>query len=122
MEEKVILEARPTWIVIVPHLIAICVIIGLVTIWKAIVAVLTTRLTITNKRVEGKKGLLKTVKMDSRIGQITSVKVTQGIAGKIFNYGTININTAGGEYEFNYIKNPENVKQTINNAMDNLEK
>lgn len=122
MVERVILEARPTGIVLVPHVIAICVIIGLVTIWKAIVAVLTTRLTITNKRVEGKKGLLKTVKMDSRIGQITSVKVTQGIAGKIFNYGTININTAGGEYEFNYIKNPENVKQTINNAMDNLEK
>ena len=122
MDEKVILEARPTWIVIVPHLIAICVIIGLVTIWKAIAAVLTTRLTITNKRIEGKKGLFKTVKMDSRIGQITSVKVTQGIVGKIFNYGTLNINTAGGEYEFNYIKNPDNVKQTINNAMDNLEK
>lgn len=122
MEEKVILEARPTWIVIVPHLIAICVIVGLVTIWKAIAAVLTTRLTITNRRVEGKKGLLKTVKMDSRIGQITSVKVTQGLAGKIFNYGTLNINTAGGEYEFAYIRNPEKVKQTINTALDNLEK
>ena len=57
--------------------------------------------------------------MDSRIEQITSVKVTQSLIGKIFRYGTININTAGGNYEFNYIPNPEKIRTVINNSIDN---
>lgn len=119
MEEKVILEARPTWIVIVPHLLAMCVIVGLITIWKPLFAIFTTKITITDKRVEGKIGLIKTEKMDSRIGQVTSVKVTQGLWGKVFNYGTVNINTASGTYIFKYIQSPEKVRQAINNAIDN---
>lgn len=119
MEEKVILEVKPTWIIIVPHLIAMCIIIGLITIWKPIIAVLTTKLKITDKRIEGKIGLIKTEKMDSRIGQVTSVKVTQGITGKILNYGTVYINTASGNYEFRYIPSPERVRMAINNAIDN---
>ena len=54
--------------------------------------------------------------MDSPINQITSVKVTQGLIGKIFNYGTVNINTASGEYEFNYMANPEDIRKTITTA------
>mgnify|MGYP002623639407 CR=1 FL=1 len=118
MEEKTILEVKPTWIIIIPHLIAMCVIVGIFTIWGALVAVVTTRIKVTDKRVEGKKGLLHTERMDSRIGQITSVKVTQGLVGKIFNYGTIYINTAGGNYAFAYIPSPEKVRSAINNAID----
>lgn len=120
MEENVILETKPTWIIIIPHLIAMCIVIGIITIWKPIIAILTTKLKVTDKRIEGKIGLLRTEKMDSRIGQVTSVKVTQGIMGKILNYGTININTASGIYEFRYIPRPESVRNAINNAIDNL--
>lgn len=119
MEEKIILETKPTWLVIIPHLLAMSVIIGFITIWKPIIAIFTTKLKITDKRVEGKIGWLKTEKMDSRIGQITSVKVTQGICGKIFNYGTVNINTASGIYQFKYITSPEKVRTAINKAIDN---
>lgn len=119
MDDKVLLSEKPTWIVIVPHLIAMCFIVGIFTIWKPLIAILTTRLTITNRRVEGKIGLIKTERMDSRIEQITSVKVTQGLIGKMFNYGTISINTAGGNYNFNYMSNPEKIRKAINNSIDN---
>lgn len=118
MEEKTILEAKPSAIVLVPHLISMCVTVGIFTIWKPLIAILTTRLVVTNKRVEGKTGLIHTERMDSRIEQITSVKVSQGLIGKIFKYGTVNINTAGGNYEFKYIINPERVRKTINNSID----
>lgn len=119
MDEKILLSEKPTWIVIVPHLIAMCFIVGIFTIWKPLIAILATRLTITNRRVEGKIGVIKTEKMDSRIEQITSVKITQGLMGKIFNYGTISINTAGGNYIFNYMPNPERIRKAINSSMDN---
>lgn len=120
MEEEVVLESKPTWIILVPHLIAMCIIIGIFTIWKPLIAILTTRLVITSKRVEGKTGLINTEKMDSRTGQITSVKVTQGLIGRLCNYGTVNVNTAGGSYQFNYMPNPEKIRKTINNSIDNI--
>lgn len=120
MEEKVLLATKPTWVVIIPHLIAMCVIVGIFTIWKPLIAILTTKLQITNKRVEGKIGFLKIEKMDSRIEQITSVKITQSLTGRIFKYGTVDINTAGGNYEFQYMPNPEKIRQVINNSIDNL--
>ena len=52
MDEKILLSEKPTWVVIVPHLIAMCFIVGIFTIWKPLIAILTTRLTITNRRVE----------------------------------------------------------------------
>lgn len=118
MEENLMLDAKASFVVVIPHIILLFFLIGFITIWKPLVAVLTTKIKVTNKRVEGKKGLIKTETMDSQINQITSVKVEQGLFGKLLNYGTVYINTAGGNYEFSYMQDPEEIRKTINNAIN----
>ena len=115
--ENLLLDTKPSFIAVVPHIFLMFIFIGFITIWKPLAAVLTTKLRITNLRVEGKTGLITTNSMDSPINQITSVKVTQGLLGKILNYGTLNINTAGGNYSFGYMPDPENTRKIINNAI-----
>ncbi len=74
---------------------------------------LFNELAITNKKVYGKIGFIKTVEMNSPIHQIQNVKVSNGLFGKIFKYGTIDITTTTGVYYFKYVKNPNDFKNTV---------
>ena len=62
-------------------------------------------LAVTNKRVVGKVGVLNTKALDAPLNKIQSANVTQKLGGKIFNYSTVHIHTAAGEYHFENIKN-----------------
>lgn len=116
MEEKTLYSAHPSGAALIPHFLLMCVGIGFFTIWKPLFQIMSTRICVTNKRVEGKKGIIHTETMDSPISQITSVKATQGLFGKMCNFGTIIINTASGMYVFEYISNPEEVRRIISSA------
>ena len=41
--------------------------------------------------------------------------------GKIFNYGTVKINTAAGVYEFDGVSSPDNFKRKIMNQIEQYE-
>ena len=112
MDNK-IYSAKITWLSLIPH-IALCFIaVGFLTIWKPLIAIFTTTLDVYSTRISGKIGLFKTSSMDSPIKQVTSVKVSKSLFGNIFNYGTININTASGTFDFKYISHPDEVQRKI---------
>ena len=91
---------------------------------KAIVA--TVRFThielgITNKRVVGKVGVANTQALDAPLNKIQNASVTQPFFGKIFNYGTVRIDTAAGKFEFPAVKNADAFKGMLMAQIDQYE-
>ena len=117
-DETVIKKAEISWIVIVPDVVLMLLLIGFITIWKPLIAKLTTELAVTNKKVVGKVGLIRTKALDAPLNKINNVSVSSGLIGKIFGYGTVRINTSSGEYLFPYIKGAESFKTLILNRID----
>lgn len=111
--ENLLMEVKPSAVILIPHFCLIFLMVGLFTIWKPLFRMISTNIRVTNKRVSAKKGIVKTESLDSPIDKITSVKVEQKLFGKIFNYGTIYINTASGDYTFEYIPNVEQLRDVI---------
>ena len=83
---------------------------------KAIVATLkffNIELALTNKRIIGKTGVLSTDALNAPLDKIQNVGVNQTLFGRMFNYGTVTINTAAGNYTFHMIKNVNAFKGQI---------
>lgn len=91
---------------------------------KAIIATVRFKnieLAITTKRIIGKIGVANTQALDAPLNKVQNVAVAQPFFGKIFNYGTIQINTAAGEYQFGAIKNADAFKRMIMSQIDQFE-
>lgn len=123
--ETTVLEGKKSvaWLIIrlCIDYIAIVIIIGLWWFVRDIIKYCTTRLTITNKRVTGHMGFVNTEDLDSPLSKITGVKVTQGMGGKMFNYGRIAITTAANVYVFDTISNPNKFKTVLLQQIDQAE-
>lgn len=120
--EKTILEAKISVATLIINLIvdvlACVILIGFVWFIKDIIAFFTTNLTITNKRIHGKTGLINTNELDSPLNKINGVQVKQGMVGKIFNYGTISITTASTVFHYTCISKPNDFKTILNNQIE----
>ena len=91
---------------------------------KAIIATVrfkNVELAVTTKRIIGKIGVASTQALDAPLNKVQNVAVAQPFFGKIFNYGTIQINTAAGEYLFGAIKNADAFKKVIMSQIDQFE-
>lgn len=91
---------------------------------KAIIATVRfchMELAITNKRVIGKVGVMKTKSLDAPLNKIQNVAVSQPFFGKIFNYSTIRIDTAAGNFEFGAVKNGDAFKGMLMAQIDQYE-
>lgn len=83
---------------------------------KAIIATVkfcNTELAVTNKRVIGKVGVLDSKALDAPLNKIQNASVSSTLGGKIFNYGTISIQTAAGAFTFTGIKNADAFKGVV---------
>lgn len=78
----------------------------------------TTELILTNKKIIGKSGIINTKIMDSPLNKINNISVEQGLGGKIFGYGKIVITTAAGNYNFNFISQPDVFRNAVMNQID----
>jgi membrane protein YdbS with pleckstrin-like domain len=65
----------------------------------AVLAVRTSELVITDRRVLIKVGFIQRQTFEMFISKIESVAVTQGMFGRFFNYGTVEIRGTGGSSE-----------------------
>lgn len=69
--------------------------LGLVLWLMAYIQYKTTELAITNKRVIAKFGFISRKTIELNIARVESIQVNQGVAGRIFNFGTLVISGAG---------------------------
>lgn len=119
MEENVIKEAKTTYWILVRDAILMIFFVGfLLIILDFINYVLGQKLDFTNKQVRGKIGILNTRRLNSPLNKINNAGVDQTFLGKIFNYGTICINTSSANYEFRYISNPNEFADSLNKQID----
>lgn len=91
---------------------------------KAIIATIqfmNMELVITNKRIVGKIGVLNTKSLDAPLNKIQNVSVDQPFFGKIFNFGTVKVNTAAGTFEFAAVKNADAFKGMVLAQIDQYE-
>ena len=117
--EEIVLEAKVHWACLIMPIIFSFFIVGIPSLISRLIAMKTTELSLSNKRLVGKYGLINTKQMDSPLNKLNSVSVASGLFGKIFGYATITVNTASTIYDFKYIANAENVKHNI---MEEIEK
>jgi uncharacterized membrane protein YdbT with pleckstrin-like domain len=120
--EQVIYEAKISWATILGDAVIFVVfcwtiIIPLYIIFKFFQKI-SIELGITNKRVIGKVGIISTTTMDSPLNKVQNVIVSSGFFDKFFGCGTVEIITAGGNYKFKDIGNPEAFRTAIMNQID----
>ena len=73
-----------------------------------------TEYAITNKRVISKKGLISRNVAEMNLGSIEGVNLKQGIFGRIFNFGSINISGRGtSNVEFSEVDKPVEIRKKI---------
>ncbi len=101
-DEQVIYRARLSmWSQFVLILVGIVLLpafgVGLLLLLWAWIICRTTELAITNKRIISKSGIIRRTAMELRLDKIESIKVDQGIMGRILNFGLITISGTGGD-------------------------
>lgn len=99
-DEKVIYEAKVSFWSLLPLIIVGTVLLaawgfGLLFWLIAFIRYKTTELAFTNKRVIAKVGFIGRQTVELNIAKIESLQVSQGILGRIFNFGTLVISGAG---------------------------
>jgi uncharacterized membrane protein YdbT with pleckstrin-like domain len=90
----------------------VLVLIQLVVIAKIVGAFVTSEMALTTSRMVGKTGLIKRKSLDVRHGFVSGVTVDQSIAGRMLNYGTVQVR-GHGDVEFDYVKNPLAFRNTV---------
>ncbi len=112
-DESLLIDTKPSAVILLPHIILMLFFVGFITIWKPLFSLISTNIRITTKKITAKKGIISVECMDSPLSKITSVKISQNLFGKIFNYGSIYINVMDSMYVFDYIPDVEKIKNLI---------
>jgi len=87
-------------------------------IWPFIIR-RSTELVITDKRLISKYGVISTHSIEIRFSKIETVRVTQGLLGKILSYGDIMVTGTGSTFDpFRDIANPMAFRAALNQAME----
>lgn len=102
-------------------LMLMCVLIGFITMPIHLFGYFNQSLTLAEKSLILKTGILSSHVNDIRYSKINSIVVSQGILGSIFGYGTITIFTGNdvNGIQFMNVDNPGRLKAEIDNLTNN---
>ena len=120
-DEEVLWQGEPRMKSIIPALIigipTSIFGIGLLIIGGAYLQIKNTSFVVTNQGLYKKQGVLSRNVQKIGFDKVQNISFSQGITGNYFDYGSIEISTAGGsgvEMRFNSIDQPREVEQIIN--------
>lgn len=94
--------------------------LGILIILGAYYGVKNTDFVVTSDSVYRKKGIFSRSVKKIDFDKVQNISFSQGIFGKQFGYGNIEISTAGGsgvEMRFRSIENPQEVQRKINDLI-----
>lgn len=96
------------------------IVFGTVPLILGIVKLLFTEISVTNKRVVGKIGIIRIKSTDLHIEKVDNVTISTSFFGRIFKFYTLNIKGSGDGEGIPYkgISNANEVKNTINTAIE----
>jgi uncharacterized membrane protein YdbT with pleckstrin-like domain len=79
----------------------------------------TTELALTDRRVIAKFGLISRHTIEQRMSKIESVRIRQGIFGRLFKYGTIMVHGTGGAFTpITMVTDPLSFKRALEQLID----
>ena len=78
---------------------AVAIAIGLLFVLVAVIGRLTTELVLTDRRIITKRGLISRDTMEMNLAKVESVRVNQGLLGRILNYGDVTVVGTGDSHE-----------------------
>lgn len=77
-----------------------------------------TEFAVTDKRIIGKVGIIRRSSLELLLNKVESIGVSQGLMGRLFDYGTLVISGSGGTHQtIPFIAKPMKLKQTINSIL-----
>ncbi len=137
-EEKLLLITRQHWMTLIIPFIACIVIISLLFYFMDPTLALMIALglllvpgylylewkhnlwAVTNLRVIDESGFFTRYSKESPLEKINNVEFTQGIFGRMFGYGNVEIQTAAevGNTHYTMIQDPKHLKDTITHAQE----
>ncbi len=87
-------------------------------LWVA-VQVWTTEMAVTNKRIIYKTGLIARNTTELMIGKVESVQVNQGITGRLFGFGQVDVSgTGSNSAKFKGVVDPLAFRAAVSLNMD----
>ena len=74
----------------------------------------TTEFGITNRRVMVKTGFIRRNTFETMLGKVEGLHISQGILGRLLNYGTVSVvGTGGSKNAFHKIKAPLELRKKV---------
>ena len=116
-DEKIVMNLEKHWMY---WILPIITIIGIIFIPYRIARFYVDKIVVTNKKFCVSAGLVSKEIITTPLDKITNIYYETGILGRIFGYGTIFV-VSGAASGYSYIKNPDKVQHSIENAIQELE-
>ncbi len=125
--EKEIWKANPSFLAYIPVFIIGTLLIpifgiGLLIILYAVLSRNTTVFTLTNRRATAKSGIISRTMREVGTKDIRNINVSQGILGRIFGIGTVEIESAAaagqGHVQFISVEKPLVVRDLVRHEKD----
>jgi uncharacterized membrane protein YdbT with pleckstrin-like domain len=86
---------------------------------RTVIAYLTTEFAVTNQRIIAKRGLFRREITEIFLHKVESIRIDQGIAGRLFDYGKIDIIGTGGTHgSFVGISKPFVFRENVNRVIE----
>lgn len=123
-DESVIANAKITgWIWLLPAIVTVVTLgIAFPILLFPYIRITTTELAVTNKRVIAKFGFISRRTIEQRVQKIESVRIIQGIFGRMLGYGTVMIHgTGGATTPIPLVANPLTFKRAVDSVIDDYE-
>jgi uncharacterized membrane protein YdbT with pleckstrin-like domain len=95
--------------------------LGLFYAVKRLIIFLTQEFAATNQRLIGKSGVIARDSLDIRLKKVESIKLKQGIVGRMFNFGTLVVNGAGSSSAFTYLSQIKEFRKQISEMLAEVE-
>ena len=97
---------------------AVPMLVGALLIVMALVNKKTTELVLTNRRMITKRGLIARDTVEMNLGKVESVRVSQGLLGRILNFGDVTVVGTGASPEpLRGIANPLELRRKLGEVM-----
>ena len=97
---------------------AVPMLVGALLIVMALVNKKTTKLVLTNRRMITKRGLIARDTVEMNLGKVESVRVSQGLLGRILNFGDVTVVGTGASPEpLRGIANPLELRRKLGEVM-----
>jgi len=94
------------------------VVVGVSLLLHIWIRYISTELAITNKKVVAKFGFIRRETYEINLERVEGVQVIQGIVGRILEYGSVKVSSAGEQAPVPYIKNPVQFRREVSRIQE----